>query len=204
RSPREHTFNKKRNVGGVLRLAHEPIVKPANFPPLAPGQDHCVVSAADGTRVAVLSLLGRTYMKPIDCPFAAADRVLAALPPDVRVILVDIHAEATADKYLMAHHLKDRVSAALGTPTHMPTPDEQSPGGAAFICDVGMTGPYESILGRRTDRVLSVAVTGVPTPFDVATGDVRLAGAIVDVDASTGKATTIQRVMWREKDVEEL
>src|SRR5262245_7095380 len=89
----DHIY-KKLDIEGVLRLAHEPIVKPANFPPLAPGQDHCVVSAADGTRVAVLSLLGRTYMKPVDCPFAAADRVLAALPPDVRIILVDIPAAA--------------------------------------------------------------------------------------------------------------
>jgi metallophosphoesterase (TIGR00282 family) len=172
------------------------------FPPSAPGRDHPVVTAADGTRVAVVSLLGRTYMKPVDCPFAAADRVLDALGGKADVIIVDVHAEATADKYLLAHHLKGRVAAVLGTHTHVPTADEQIlPGGTAFVCDVGMTGPYDSILGRRIDRVLSTAVTFIPTAFDVATDDVRLAGAIVDVDRATGKATAIRRVMWREDEL---
>ena len=117
------------------------------------------------------------------------------------MILVDIHAEATADKYLIGHHLKGRVSAVLGTHTHVPTADEQIlPGGTAFICDVGMTGPYESVLGRRVDRVLTATVSFVPTSFDVATGDVRIGGAIVDVDATTGRATAIRRAMWKEAD----
>jgi calcineurin-like phosphoesterase len=112
---------------------------------------------------------------------------------------VDVHAEATADKYLLAHHLKGRVSAVLGTHTHVPTADEQIlPGGTAFISDVGMTGPYDSILGRRVDRVLETTVTFVPTAFDVATGDPRLGGALVDVEAATGKATAIRRVMLDE------
>ena len=128
--------------------------------------------------------------------------MLAALAGTADVILVDVHAEATADKYLVAHHLKGRVAAVLGTHTHVPTADEQVlPGGTAFICDVGMTGPYDSVLGRRVDRVLSTAVTFVPSAFDVATGDVRLAGAIVDVDRTTGKATAIRRVMWREDEL---
>ena len=111
-----------------------------------------------------------------------------------------MHAEATADKYLMGHHLKGRVSAVLGTHTHVPTADEQIlPGGTAFISDVGMTGPYDSILGRRIDRVLSTTVTFVPSAFDVADGDPRLAGAVVDVDAATGKAASIRRVMLDEK-----
>ena len=105
--------------------------------------------------VAVLTLLGRVFMPPVDCPFQAADRVLAALPADVRVILVDFHAEATSDKQLMGRHLDGRVSAVLGTHTHVATADEQIlPGGTAFQCDVGMTGPHESILGRRIDRVM--------------------------------------------------
>ena len=196
----DHIY-KKLDIDTVLLNPAEPIVKPANFPASAPGKDHALVTAADGTRVAVVSLLGRTYMRSVDCPFAAGDRVLASLPPDVRVILVDIHAEATADKYLIGHHLKGRVSAVLGTHTHVPTADEQIlPGGTAFICDVGMTGPYESILGRRVDRVLSATVSFVPTSFDVATGDVRIGGAIVDVDATTGRATAIRRVMWKEDE----
>jgi metallophosphoesterase (TIGR00282 family) len=180
----------------------EPIVKPANFPASAPGRDHVVVQSRAGVRVAVISLLGRTYMRPVDCPFQAADRVLAGLPADVRCILVDAHAEATADKYLLAHHLKGRVTAVLGTHTHVPTADEQVfPEGTAFICDVGMTGPYDGILGRRADRVLPTAISFVPTPFDVATGDVRLGGAIVDADDRTAKAIGIRRVVVTEADV---
>lgn len=180
----------------------EPIVKPANFPTSAPGRDHVIVTARSGESVAVLSVLGRTFMRSVDCPFQAADRVLAQLPKDVKCILVDVHAEATADKYLLVHHLKGRVSAVLGTHTHVPTADEQVfSEGTAFICDVGMTGPYDSILGRRVDRVLSTALTFVPTPFDVAAGDVRLGGAIVDVDGATGRATAIRRLMATEADV---
>jgi calcineurin-like phosphoesterase len=135
-------------------------------------------------------------MRPVDCPFRAADRVLSTLAGKVQCIVVDMHAEATADKHLMAHYLKGRVAAVLGTHTHVPTADEQIlPGGTAFITDVGMTGPYDSVLGRRIDRVLNTTVTFVPSQFEVATGDVRLGGAIVDVDPTTGQATTITRIM---------
>ena len=113
--------------------------------------------------MAIFALLGRVFMPPVDCPFQAADRVLAALPPDVRVILVDFHAEATSDKQLMGRHLDGRVSAVLGTHTHVPTADEQIlPGGTAFQCDVGMTGPHESILGRRIDRVMETTRRSAP------------------------------------------
>src|SRR5439155_21874076 len=142
------------------------------------------------------------FMRPVDCPFHAADRVLRELEGRARCIIVDMHAETTADKYLLGHHLKGRVSAVLGTHTHVPTADEQIlPGGTAFQCDVGMTGPYDSILGRRIDRVLKTTVTFLPTPFDVAEGDVRVAGAIVDIDAQTGKASRIERVMLKESSL---
>ncbi|MEO2092171.1 MAG: YmdB family metallophosphoesterase, partial [Gemmataceae bacterium] len=141
------------------------------------------------------TVLGRTFMRAVDCPFAAVDRVLEQLKGKADVVVVDAHAEATADKYLLLHHLKGRVTAVLGTHTHVQTADEHVRDGTAFICDAGMTGPFDSILGRRVDRVLATAVTFVPQPFDVATGDVRLAGVIVDVDPATGKATAIKRVM---------
>jgi metallophosphoesterase (TIGR00282 family) len=180
----------------------ERLCKPANFPPDAPGRDFALAPARDGTPVAVFSVLGRTFMRPVDCPFRAADRVLAALADRARVVVVDAHAEATADKYLLGHHLKGRVSAVLGTHTHVPTADEQLlPGGTAFISDVGMTGPYDSILGRRIDRVLPTTVTFVPSAFDVATGDLRLAGALVDIDPASGRAHAIRRVMVRETDL---
>jgi metallophosphoesterase (TIGR00282 family) len=189
----DHLY-KKQDIIGVLE-SDERICKPANFPAEAPGREFAIAPARDGTPVAVLCLLGRTFMRPVDCPFRAADRVLAALIDRTRCIIVDMHAEATADKYLMLHHLKGRVSAVLGTHTHVATADEQVfPPGTAFISDVGMTGPYDSILGRRIDRVLPTTLTFVPTPFDVATGDPRLAGAIVEIEPATGKATSIRRI----------
>lgn len=170
------------------------ICKPANFPASAPGRDFALATTPAGVRVAVVSLLGRTFMRPVDCPFAAIDRVLPAVAEQTHCIIVDIHAEATGDKYLMAHHLKGRVSAVLGTHTHVPTADEQIfPGGTAFLCDVGMTGPHDSILGRRVDRILMTTTTFVPSAFDVATGDPRLSGAVVDIDPESGRATAIRR-----------
>ena len=196
----DHVY-KRSEIATTLAHPAEPIGRPANFPPASPGKDY-VRFTVQGVEVVVILLLGRTFMKPVDCPFAAVDRVLSQLTPGPRITIVDMHAEATADKYLIAHHLKGRVTAVLGTHTHVPTADEQIfPGGTAFQCDVGMTGPYEGILGRRVDRVLPTITTFVPHPFDVASQDVRLAGAIVDVDPATGKATGIQRYMLREKEL---
>ena len=178
------------------------IVKPANYPPQAPGKAWAVVKSAAGVQVAVLSLMGRVFMRPVDCPFAAADRVLAEIPAEVKVRVLDLHAEATSDKQLMGRYLDGRVSAVLGTHTHVTTADEQIlPGGTAFQCDVGMTGPHDSILGRRYDRVLETTITFQPTQFDVATGDVRLCGTIVDIDETTGRATAIRRLVVRESEL---
>ena len=153
--------------------------------------------------VAVISLLGRVFMRPVDCPWTAADRVLAEIPPEVKVVLVDFHAEATSDMQLMGRYLDGRASAVLGTHTHVATADEQIfPGGTAFQCDVGMTGPHESILGRRVDCVTEATLTFNPTHFEVATGDVRLNGTLVDVDPATGRATAIRRLSVSQADVE--
>jgi len=178
------------------------ILKPANFPAEAPGAEFAIVKAKNGVSCAVFSLLGRVFMRPVDCPFKAADRVLATLPAEVKVILLDFHGEATSDKQLMGRYLDGRVSAVLGTHTHVPTADECIlPGGTAFQCDVGMTGPYHSILGRQIDRVLETTLTFTPSAFDVATGDVRLGGTIVDVDPQTGRATAIHRLVVCESEL---
>jgi metallophosphoesterase (TIGR00282 family) len=199
----DHIYKKAEIIATLEK--EERICKPANFPPDAPGREFALAAARDGTSVAVLSVLGRTFMRSVDCPFRAADRVLAALDGQTRCIIVDAHAEATADKYLLGHHLKGRVSAVLGTHTHVPTADEQIlPGGTAFISDVGMTGPYDSILGRRIDRVLPTTLTFVPSSFDVATGDPRLAGALVDIDPATGHSQSIHRIMLTEADLLEM
>jgi metallophosphoesterase (TIGR00282 family) len=195
----DHIYKKAEIIATLEK--EERICKPANFPPDAPGREFAVATARDGTAVAALCLLGRTFMRPVDCPFRAADRVLAALASQTRCIVVDAHAEATADKYLLGHYLKGRVSAVLGTHTHVPTADEQIlPGGTAFISDVGMTGPYDSILGRRIDRVLPTTLTFVPSAFDVASDDVRLGGALVDIDPATGRSQAIRRVVWNEQE----
>jgi metallophosphoesterase (TIGR00282 family) len=178
------------------------IVKPANYPPQAPGKTWAVVKTVAGISVAVFSLMGRVFMRPVDCPFLAADRVLAEIPPEVKVRVLDLHAEATSDKQLMGRYLDGRVSAVLGTHTHVTTADEQIfPGGTAFQCDVGMTGPHDSILGRRIDRVQETTITFQPTQFDVATGDVRLCGTIVEIDEATGRATGIRRLVVTESEL---
>jgi hypothetical protein len=181
------------------------IVKPANYPADAPGHDLATVTARNGVRVAVISLMGRVFMRPVDCPWAAADRVLEQVPADVKVIFVDFHAEATSDKQLMGRYLDGRVTAVLGTHTHVATADERIlPGGTAFQCDVGMTGPYDSILGRRYDRVMETTRTFNPTHFEVATGDVRLCGSIVDLDPETGRAIAVRRVSIDETEAAQL
>jgi metallophosphoesterase (TIGR00282 family) len=199
----DHIY-KKRELMKVL-AAEQCICKPANFPREAPGREFVVVPARDGHPVAIFSLLGRLFMRPVDCPFSAADRVLGHLNGQTHCILVDLHAEATGDKALLGRYLDGRISAAVGTHTHVPTADEQIlPGGTAFITDVGMTGPYDGILGRRADRVLQTTMTFIPTPFDVATGDPRLAGVLIDIDAASGRATGISRLSVREQDLREV
>ena len=189
----DHAY-RRREIFPILQTERR-IVRAANYPAAAPGHDFAILRTRQQVGVAIFTMLGRVFMPPIDCPFNAADRVLAALPADVHVILVDFHAEATCDKQLMGRHLDGRVSAVLGTHTHVPTADERIlPGGTAFQCDVGMTGPHESILGRRIDRVMETTRTFRPTHYEVATGDVRLNGSIVDIDPETGHATAIRRI----------
>jgi metallophosphoesterase (TIGR00282 family) len=196
----DHIF-KRREIYQVLESAPN-IVKPANFPSRAPGKDSMIVHSRSGVPVAVFSLLGRVFMRPVDCPFSAAERVLLKLPPEVKVRVVDFHAEATSDKQVMGRLLDGRVSAVLGTHTHVATADEQIfPGGTAFQCDVGMTGPHESILGRRIEAVTETTLTFRPTQFEVASGDVRLHGTVVEVDPATGKARSIKRICVTQADL---
>jgi metallophosphoesterase (TIGR00282 family) len=181
------------------------VLRPANFPPESPGPELALVQARDGTLAAVFTVLGRTYMRPVDCPFHAADRIIERIGGSARVIVVDVHAEATSDKQLLGRYLDGRVSAVLGTHTHVATADEQIlKNGTAYQTDAGMTGPHDSILGRRYDRVLSATLTFVPSHFDVATGDPRLNSSLVTVDAETGRAQSIHRVRLDQDDIQRL
>ncbi|MBW3598058.1 MAG: TIGR00282 family metallophosphoesterase [Planctomycetes bacterium] len=199
----DHIYRRK-EISPLLERESN-IVKPANYPPEAPGRDWAVVAAADGTQVAVFSLLGRVFMRPVDCPWKTAERVLAEIPAEVRVRVLDFHAEATSDKQLMGRYLDGRVTAVLGTHTHVPTADERIlPRGTAFQCDVGMTGPHESILGREIGQVMETTLTFRPTIFHVAEKDVQLHGSIVEINPAGPRATAIRRLRVREEDAEEL
>lgn len=169
-----------------------PLCRPANFPSEAPGPDRLLLETPLGP-VAVICVLGRLFMRPVDCPFKAMDRVLESLPPEVKVIIVDMHAEATSEKQLMLRHLQGRVTGVFGTHTHVPTADAAVfPPGTAYITDAGMTGPYDGVIGRRSDRVLHTTLSFEPSSFDVATGDPRISGVVFEVDATTGKAISCE------------
>lgn len=174
----------------------ERIVRPANMAAGAAGKPFTVVQTAGGVEVAVFSVLGRIFMSlPADDPFAAADRVLGLLPRSVRCVVCDLHAEASSEKIALGWHLDGRASLLFGTHTHVPTADARVlPRGTGFISDVGMCGPYDSVLGRKKERVLKYMTTGMPQPFDIATGDVRLCGVLAEIDAESGKALTIERI----------
>lgn len=199
----DHIY-RRREIESVLRQERN-IVKPANFPRAAPGRDFTIVQAANGLDVVVFSLLGRLFMRPVDCPWTRADQLLAEFPSSVPVRILDFHAEATSEKQLMGRYLDGRVSAVLGTHTHVPTADEQIlPGGTAFQCDVGMTGPYESIIGRDINRVLQTTLTFRPTFFQIAKDQVRLGATLVTVDPRTGRATAIRRMAVTEAQADAL
>ena len=191
-----HVWDKKEGV--PLLDAHPSLLRPANYPDGNPGRGWCVEETASGVPVAVVNLQGQALMAPIDNPFRRADEILDEIAtefPEVRVILVDMHAEATSEKQGMGWHLDGRVTAVLGTHTHVPTADERIlPGGTALQTDVGMTGPYESIIGMRPEKVLERFLYNTPRPFDPAKRDVQLRGALVDADENTGRALAIRRL----------
>jgi len=174
----------------------ERVVRPANLASQAAGRPFTCVTTNSGISVCVFSLLGRIYMNlPSSDPFAAADWVLDHVPENVRVCVCDMHAEASSEKVAMGHWLDGRVSLVFGTHTHVPTADAKIlAGGSAYITDLGMCGPYDSVLGRRKDRVLRYMTTNMPSPFDVATNDVRLCGVFAEIDDATGRALAIERI----------
>jgi metallophosphoesterase (TIGR00282 family) len=191
----DHAF-KKVDIIPTLQ-ASERIVRPANLSVMAAGRTHTVVTSNTGVQVAVFTVLGRIYMShlPADDPFAASEKILASLPKSVKVIVGEVHAEATSEKVAMGHYLDGRASVIFGTHTHIPTADAKVlPGGTAYISDLGMTGPYDSVLGRRKDRVIKFMTQGMPHPFDVATGDIRMCGALAEIDETTGRAISMERI----------
>lgn len=175
-------------------FAREPrLLRPANYAEGLPGAGVFTGKARNGEPFAVINLQGRVYMPNTDCPFRAADRILASLPPEIKVRFVDFHAEVTSEKMAMGWYLDGRVSAVVGTHTHIPTADARIlPRGTAYQTDAGMTGPYDSIIGVERDTVIHRFLTQMPVRFEAAKGNVQLRGVIVGVNEDTGLATSIK------------
>jgi metallophosphoesterase (TIGR00282 family) len=189
-----HIWDKK-EIYPVLDSSDR-LLRPANYPPGNPGRGWTVQSTAAGIPVGVLNLQGQVFM-PVhaDSPFRVADEELARAAPDVKVIVVDFHAEATSEKMAIGWYLDGRVSAVLGTHTHVQTADETvRPGGTADLTDAGMTGAYEGIIGFSRERIIEKFLAQTPKSFETAKRDIRLSGALVSVDETTGRATGIERI----------
>ena len=177
-------------------LAREPrFVRPLNYPPGTPGHGCYISHSPSLPPVAIINLQGRTFMPPLESPFQSVLAEIERLRPAVACIFIDFHAEATSEKVALARMLDGRVSAVVGTHTHVQTADEQIfPGGTGFLCDAGFTGPHDSVIGREVEPIVRRFLTGMPQRFDVAKGRVLLQGALVQIDQHTGKALKVQRI----------
>ncbi|HUA21512.1 MAG TPA: TIGR00282 family metallophosphoesterase [Bryobacteraceae bacterium] len=189
-----HVWDKKEIFEYLPRQPR--LLRPANYPADLPGCGVFVAKARNGAEVAVIDLQGRVHLPATDCPFRKADEILKSLAPEVKIKLVDFHAEVTSEKMAMGWHLAGRVSALLGTHTHIPTADERVlAGGTAYLTDVGMTGPYDSVIGSDKNLALRRFLTGMPIRLDSAKGGPELHAVVVTVDPATGHATAIRRLM---------
>jgi metallophosphoesterase (TIGR00282 family) len=189
----DHTYRKRDIIETLERTDN--IARPANFSEHAAGRGTALYKTAKGPTVGVLVLIGRLFMKPADCPYAAADKWIPRLQQEADIVVVEMHAEATSEKIAMGYHVDGRASCCFGTHTHVVTADECiRPNGAAYISDVGMTGAHDSVLGRKTQSVLKSFRTQMPIPFEIATGDVRMNGILVTVDSNTRHAERVERI----------
>lgn len=177
------------------------VLRPANLPPRTPGRGHGIYMTANETKIGVINLQGRAFMKPIDCPYRKADELLAEMQGKAAIVIVDFHAEATSEKVGMQCYLEGRAALVVGTHTHIPTADARIlPGGTATITDVGMCGPFDSVIGVEKELILDQLIRMMPVRHSVASGDVRVCAVQVDVDEKTGKARAIEQILhpdWR-------
>ena len=186
-----HIFDKRE--GMALLDERSDLLRPANYPPGVPGRGW-MIGESGGVPYCVINLQGRTFMGDIDCPFRTADRIIADIPVDVRVRIIDFHAEATSEKLALAHYLAGRVSVVAGSHTHIPTADERIlVGGTAYQTDVGMAGPFDSVIGVKPEQVIERFLTGIPVRFQVGGEAACIEGLIVDIDDGTGEARRVER-----------
>lgn len=189
----DHAWDDKKIV--PLLDTETRLIRPANFPPAAAGRGMTTIETDEGP-VCIISLIGRVFMDPNDCPFRTADRLIGMAKANT--ILVEFHAEATSEKIALGRYLDGRVTAVLGTHTHVQTSDETLlPGGTAYITDLGMTGAKDSVIGREVGPVVQRFLTGMPQKFDTSNTDPALEGVILDIDMKTGKARSIERIRER-------
>ncbi len=192
-----HIWDKKEAIGYITK--ENRLLRPANYPPMVPGVGSIVINTHPGEKAAILNLSGRTFMHPIDCPFQVAEKELRELSKEVKVIIVDFHAEATSEKWAMGWFLDGKVSAVIGTHTHVQTADEQIlPEGTAYITDVGMTGPVHSIIGIKKEQIIERFLTQMPRRFEIAKGPSLLCGIVIEIDSKTGKTLALQRLQLRD------
>ena len=188
-----HVWDKKEILDFIAD--YESLIRPANYPGSALGRGSVVMPSIKGYHVGVINLMGRVFMHPLECPFRTAEQEIEKIRKRTKIILVDMHAEATSEKIAMGWFLDGKVTAVVGTHTHVQTADDRVlPGGTAYITDVGMTGPFDSVIGTRKELVLERFLTQIPNKFEVAKGDVRLQAVLIDVDEKTGRALTIERL----------
>ncbi len=174
------------------------ILRPANYPDSCPGKGSTVIKSNKGKKIGVVNVAGRVFMKALDCPFRRAEEEVNKISKDTKIILVDMHAEATSEKIAIGRFLDGKVSVVFGTHTHVQTADEKIlPLGSAYITDLGMTGPQDSVIGRKVGVIIEHFLKCMPARFDIAEGDVEIQGVLVGIDEATGKAVSIERV--REK-----
>lgn len=194
-----HIWDKKEALDYIG--AEPRLLRPANFPAGAPGNGRYLARTRDDVSVGVVNVMGRAFMAPLDDPFAVVLREIEALRERTRIIFVDFHAEATSEKIAMGWHLDGKVTAVVGTHTHVQTADERIlPKGTAYLTDVGMTGPHDSIVGVEIEAALGKFLTGLPARFETATGNPRLHAVIVEADDKTGLATDIERLSLGPED----
>jgi len=187
-----HIWDKREGI--LLLDQRRDILRPANYPPGVPGRGWGIFKVGE-MKVSLINLQGRTFMPDIDCPFRAADRILSEIEPDVRIRIVDFHAEATSEKLAMAYYLDGRVSILAGSHTHVPTADERIfPGGTAYQTDVGMAGPFNSVIGVKPQQVIERFLKGVNVRFQVGGDTPVIEGMLVEVNESTGKAVNVERI----------
>ena len=188
-----HIYDKKE---GIAYIENQPrLLRPANYATDTPGRGLWLGSTESGTPVAVVNLQGRVFMPPTECPFRMADKLVEDIGSRARVIIVDLHGEATSEKIAMGRYLDGRVSVVVGTHTHVQTADEQIfPNGTAYITDLGMTGPHDSVIGVQTQVIIQRFLRGMPNRFETATDDARVNGVVVEIDERTGKAIHIERI----------